>query len=181
MNTQLTQNLQRRSLFDIGNDLTVLNNLIEEVGGDVSDPLVCAALESWFSQLSEERGQKLDNIHAYIRMLEGEHYACERLRDEWGTRAESRKKRIEGMKAMLVVHLQQHGGKAESASGIKFRVQPNGGKPPLVINDDFDYDDERFFDLVPKIDRDAVREAIDRGETVPGAHIAERGHHLRVS
>jgi hypothetical protein len=183
VNTAITAGspAKRRSLFDIGDDLTALNDLLEEIGGDVTDPQVCDAVEGWFRLLAEEQATKLDNLHGYIRSLEAEQHACERERDEWAKRAESRRKRVDGMRAMLVGHLLRHGGKAESASGIKFRSQQNGGKTPLVVEDGFSTTDERFFTLVQKIDNNAIRAAIEAGEHVSGARLAERGHHLRVS
>lgn len=66
---------------------------------------------------------------------------------------------------------------------FSFNIAKNGGKAPLVINEE--YKDagklpERFQKMEIKADTDAIREALDAGEQLEFAAYGERGKSLRI-
>jgi hypothetical protein len=171
----------RRSLFAIGADLEALNDLLEECGGDITDPTVCAAVEAWSAELDRDRGEKLDRVHGLLVRLHMEAAAARQQSAEWADRAASREKRSAGLKKMLLDHLQRRGeASAVSAAGLKFAVQANGGKPALTVNVPAEELDGRFLKVTVAADVDAIRAAIEAGEDVPFARLEPRGFHLRV-
>lgn len=174
-----------KSLYEIGADLLALDlhleALVHQPEGEEPDPEVLQAIESYRAELATEQGEKLDRVYGYLAMLEMEMKRC---RDEsalWQLRAQTREEKINRIKAMVMAHLQACGGSAKSASGIPFRVQVNGGKPPVILEDGFACPSEfEIAIVVRKPDKELIRKALEAGEAVPGALLGERGHHLRV-
>ena len=65
-----TEQPKRRSLLDIQDDFLALDDLIDEVGGEITDPRVEHALDSLIHEMGVERDRKLDGYCAFIRELE---------------------------------------------------------------------------------------------------------------
>ena len=59
-----------RRLFDIGDDLLALEELLSDAGGEIGDDEAGQALERWFDELGEERDAKIDGYCALIREFE---------------------------------------------------------------------------------------------------------------
>lgn len=55
-----------RTLFDITDDLLALEELLSEVGGDVTDEQAEEAITEWFEELGEDRNSKLDG---YVTLI----------------------------------------------------------------------------------------------------------------
>ncbi len=57
-----------------------------------------------------------------------------------------------------------------------------GGKQPLTIDDEaLVPSDFKIPVTTYKLDKEKIRASIAKGETVPGAHLAERGFYLKIS
>ena len=80
-------------------------------------------------------------------------------------------------RAFALMEAAEHAG--ETLAGA--RLQPNGGKQPLVYAADFDATALPFeFQRVSvEADADAIAAAIAKGEAVAGVTLGERGRHLR--
>jgi hypothetical protein len=66
----------------------------------------------------------------------------------------------------------------------KLTIAKNGGKPPLVIPEEWREDaanaPEQYHRTFVKLDTEAIRADLLAGEQVAGCHIAEPGNHLRI-
>lgn len=58
-----------------------------------------------------------------------------------------------------------------------FTVCKNGGKQPMEITGDVP---DNYKRIVYETDNDKIRAALEAGETLPFAHLKERGEHLRI-
>lgn len=182
-----TTALPKRTLFEIGAELQALDALLEELGGDVSNPEVGAAIDLWYASLTADEGQSLENWVGYVRQLEMEAAVAREEAERFLAKARSRESRITWLTAAMKAHLERTGRtKATTAAGRTIAVQKNGGKPPLawtgpaggMVTPD-DVPDE-FCKVRREIDVDKVRAALETGTQLPFAKIEERGTHLRI-
>lgn len=180
--TEASAATRRRSLWDIGADLEALNYLLFEVGGDVTDPTASAAVDEWFAEFESERSVKLDDYAGLIARLEHEAMACKAEEIEWQKRRHTRERTVEGLKDRILTYLQLHGLKElQSAKGVKFRVQANGGALPLRCELDPDTAPPSFVKFTPTIDKGMVRKALESGDVIEGAELLPRGVHVRIA
>lgn len=173
-------------LFAIGNDLLVLNDLMDERDGDFADPEIVATLDTWLKELAGQEAVKLDGYVALIKQLAMEAEAMSDEAKEYARKAISRTRRMDYLKGRLKQHLEATGRQTiRTAKGYTVFTQKNGGKAPLKINDDM-YSAADLPDHLVKIKREfdleAIRKAMENGEELPVgfAEIGEPGTHLRI-
>lgn len=172
----------RRSLFDIGHDLIALDLLLDEIGGDVTDPQADAAITAWTAELANDEARKLDGWVGYVRQLEMEAAAAKAEAEQWLARVKSRESRIAWLKETLKRHLENTGRtKVQTLAGRTIAVQANGGHPPVEIDavDPYGLPD-RLCEVRRLIDREKVRRALEAGEELAFARVLPRGTHVRI-
>ena len=171
---------RRPPLYRYGADLAALDELLYEVGGDVTDPTVCAAVAAWQQELHVGRAEKLDDTHAYLKRLEMERDSCATQAAEWKARRDARQAHIDAVRGGVKAHMERTGErKLASAKGVVFALVANGGVAPLLVPDG-DRVPAEFLKVVTMIDGDKVRAAIAAGEDLDFASLGERCSHLRV-
>lgn len=179
----------RQTLFDIGADLVELDNLIEELGGDVSDPKVEEAITVWFGEIAQAESDKLAGYVAYIRQLDMEAAAAEHFSKHFQNKVRTRDARIKWLKSRLIDYLlATKRTKATASDGSTVAVQKNGGKLPVQWDDealakagpDFDGIHPKFVKTNKALDADAVYAALKEGVALPFAKLGEAGVHLRI-
>lgn len=173
----------KRTLFEIGNDLLALDALIEELGGDISDPSVEKNITDWFNELARDESVKLDGWVGYIRQLEMEIAAAKAEADQFILKAKARETRVSWLKHRMKLHLETGGrSEAKTAAGRRVWIQANGGNQGVIYADKIDINDVpgQFVRVVREVDENAVRAALKRGETLEFARLADRGNHLRI-
>jgi hypothetical protein len=190
------------SVYVIDETLSSLMLMREEEGITEEE---CKAIDSQIEAWMAAEVAKVTNVRAYIlqcKMMRDGHRkekeAQERQEDAW----DARLKRLENI-VQYVMEAQQR-RRCEGPTGV-LRLQGNGGKRELVISDPSLLPDEYkrvvvtfslsqwnrlvrehpTFSIIgdpplPHIDTSAVRKTLEYGDAVPGAHLAERGQHLRV-
>lgn len=180
----------KRTLFEIGAELQALDALLEDLGGDVSDPEVGAAVDLWYASLMADEGRKLEDWVGYVRQLEMEVAVAREEAERFLAKARSRESRIEWLKGAMKKHLELTGRtKATTVAGRTLAVQKNGGKAPMVwVTPEgmlvaslaaADIPDE-FCVTRRTIDMEKVRAALEAGQQLPFAKLEERGTHLRI-
>lgn len=171
------------TLFQLGDDIRALDDLIEELGGDVSDPQVEAAWLAMAEQLTTDEAAKLDGYVNYIRTLEMEAVAAKAEAEQYAMKARTRENRVKWIKERLKQHLEATGRtKAETATKRAIAIQANGGKPPLILVDNLDPATlpDHLVIIRRTPDTDAIRAALEAGEPLPFASLGCRGTHLRI-
>lgn len=173
---------KKRTLFDIGVDFAALDELIEDLGGDISNPAVESAITQWFAEVAGDESRKLSNYVAYIRQLEMEATCAKLQSSAFAAKRQSRESRIAWMKMRLMQYLMMtNRTKVSTADGTQIAVQSNGGKMPIEI-DPIPLADlpDRFVSVVRQLNRDAIEAAIESGEELSFARAIPRGTHLRI-
>jgi len=172
-----------KTLFDIMSDHLALNDLLDEIGGELADPRAEEAWMAMASELATDEGIKLDSIIGLIKTWEAEAVAARAEAEQWHAKAISRENRIKWQKLRLLNYIQGTGReKVQTAKGRILAIAKNGGLLPLILPDPLDpaaIPDE--FAIVRRDpDREAIRRALADGVELPFARLGEQGVHLRV-
>ena len=172
-----------RPLFAIDADLAALDELIEERGGEVTDPEAERAWEQWAHELYAERGEKLDRIAEWLAREKMEAAAAREQAELYLKAAKARENRIEDRKRRVLHGMTERGlTRLESATGRVFRVCKNGGKPSMEIDPvDIVTMPVELTKIVTVPDTEAIREALEAGATLHFARLLPVGSHLRIS
>ena len=172
-----------RTLFAISDDLLALNDLLEQLDGDVTNPEVDAAVTKWFAELASDESKKLDGYAGYIKQMEMESVAAKAEADQWAAKARTRDNRVKWLKERVKVYLELTGRtKATTDTGRTFAIQNNGGVVPLIIAELTDPKtvDPKFQKVTYSFDSEAIRQALADGGTLDWARLEKRGTHLRL-
>ncbi len=173
-----------RSLFEIGDDLFALGEMLEEVGGEITEDEAGEALERWFEQLGAERDKKIDGYCLLIRQFEAASEARELEAKRLMALAGADGNNARRLKDRLKRFFDAQGIAKLETPRFKLSIQKNGGKAPLVVPQAWEQEPaaapEAYQRRVIQLDKEAIREALEAGEQVDGCEIAPRGSHLRI-
>lgn len=171
-----------RSLYAINEELDLILSVLD--GEEFDAESVNAAIDGWLDSSREEIEKKLDDYCAVIadkgamakaRRAESQILAGMARHDE--SVADNLKDRAKAFFERIGV------AKMETLR-FKPRVQANGGVLTVLLSDEVQADPQllglRFYKITITPDTDAIRTALEQGETVPGATLDERGTHFRL-
>ena len=177
-----------RTLLAITRDLEALDDLLAEVDrslvettGEVTPEVQAAldAVDDWMAELDADLKGKTDNYAALIITLEGRAQVRKAEADRLARRARIDAANAQFLKDRLRGELERRAIRKVETNRYRVSVAANGGKLPLLIEDEQAVP-TRFWVSVAHISNDLVREALDRGENVPGARLGERGRRLSI-
>jgi hypothetical protein len=172
-----------RTLFSIGADLLALNELIDDLDGDISDPQVEAAYVAFVTELATDEGRKLDGYVGWIKQLEMESVAAKAEAEQWSKRAQVRDNRVKWLKERIKAYLEGQGrSKATTETGRALVIQANGGVRSIAWADPIDLSKlpAEFTRTRIEIDKDAVRKCLEADEPLAFARLEARGFRLRI-
>lgn len=174
-----------RTLFDIGDDLRALANLMDECDADALSPEVDAALSHWFAELAADEGRKLDGYVGLIRTFEMEASAAKAEAEQYAMKARTRENRIARLKDRLKGYLEATGRKkVETETKRVLAIQANGGVQKLSIVSGVKPEDvpPEFQKVTVEIDTNRVREALSGTDplAIDFAWLEPRGTSLRI-
>lgn len=185
------------TLRQIADDVLALEDMLAELGGDVSDEEVDAAITRWMEENQHNLDNKLDGYCTLITQWDDRGQArldeAKRL-IELGRMDHARRDRL---KERLLWFLTQHpvgqqkvgfNGKIKVETDFhQIAVQKNGGKTPVQIKpyhypetEYLEGDHPEFVRVRYEWDMDAIRAYLEKGGTLPFATLGERGVHLRI-
>lgn len=166
-----------RTLLQITADVEALDDLLAEVGGDVSDPAVEETVGRWFAEIEDGFLGKVDNYLALIRTIE----ARAEIRRAEARRLAERARIDEGSASWLRQRLIDtlHRLDRPSVETDRFRVSiaRNGGLQPIEIVGDVP---PEFRRVVSEPDPAAIRTALLEGRELGFAVLRERGERLNI-
>ena len=196
---------EANSLFEIDMELDGLLEEIElqiESEGEPSEELVAR-----FQQFCEARGEKVDRIGRFVRMMEAREQFCRSEAARLSDRARSAANRIERTKNMALYYLLSRDLKKIEGQQFTLRAQKNSQDSVRITDESvlpMGYRRvearvtgalwETVLSLLPeelaktleysiqetRPDNDAIKAAVAQNEVVPGAEV-RRGTHLRVA
>lgn len=196
---------EANSLFEIDMELDELLEEIEqkiELEGQLSKELVAR-----FQEFCEARGEKVDRIGRFVRMMEAREQFCRSEASRIANRARAAANTVERTKNMVLYYLLSRDLKRIEGQQFTLRVQRNG-QESVRITDEVALPMcyrriearipgviwETVLSLLPdelaktlnssireaRPDHDAIKRAVSQNEIVPGAHV-QRGWHVRVA
>lgn len=166
-------------LFDITDDMQALDDLLAEVGGDVSDPKVAAAVEAWFAELDHSLSAKVDNYAALITSMRARADVRRQEAERLARRAQVDEASADWLASRLLSALDARGTKKLETDRYAVSVVGNGGKQPLVLDTEIPVEWNRTVTKVEP-DRERIRLALEAGEALPFARLGERGRRLAI-
>jgi hypothetical protein len=173
-----------RALYELTADLSRLNDLLDDVEGDLSrlgemEPAVTA----WFDAVGEEQAVKFDSFIHLIRLNQMEATAAKAEEEQYAAKRKARESRVRYLEAKLKAHLEAtNQTKVQTASGRVVSIQKNGGVAPLEIKAGTDPEaiPAEYVRTVVEIDKAKVRAALEAGKELEFAELLPRGTSLRV-
>lgn len=170
----------KRSLVEISDDLRAIDELMDEVGGELAD----ASLEHWFDSITAEigaqRDAKVDNYCALIDNLDAQakrHREDAKRLAEWAQVDENKVRRL---KERLLWFFEAQGLQRLVTAHYKPRIQSNGGVQPLAVNLRPEDLPEEFQRVTVEADNDRIRTFLESGEELEWAELLPRQTHLRI-
>jgi len=168
------------TLLEISDDMQALDELLTECGGDLSDPKTMAAFQEFADQLYADFDNKADGYAALImemtKRAEVRRSEAERMRK----RAEIDENNAHFLKSRLMYVMTERNLKKIETDRFRISVAKNGGKLPLIIENDDQVPDYYCYQPPLKPDVNKIREALDNGEKLQFARYGERGMHLKI-
>lgn len=166
-------------LIDISADMQALDDLLAEVGGDVSDPNVAAAVEAWMAELDVNFAGKVDNYAALITSIRARADVRRAESERLAKRAEIDEASADWLAARLLQALEARGTRKVETDRYAVSVVGNGGKAPLILTGDVPPEWCKFIEKI-EVNRDKIRASLEAGEALPFASLGERGRRLAI-
>ena len=146
--------------------------------GDSADPEDQQAFLDTLEGLDFEVGLKADDYAAVITMLNGKADTIDTEIKRLTAMKKAIDNNVDRMKNCLQYAMESM-DKTEIRTDLHtFKIQKNGGKLPLIINEE-DVPDS-FKRVIVETDPEKIRKALDEGQELDFAHYGERGTHLRI-
>ena len=162
-----------RTLYDISERYRHLWDLC------LDDNVDLVSLESALQSVEGELEDKVANGIGIIQELK---YRADAMGDE-AKRLTARKKaldnKIDAFKSYYLDHLQLMGKSKVLTNRGSMSVVKSGGKRPLIIDNEAAIPNDFKF-LVQQVDKETLRQALELGESVSGAHLEQRGLYLKI-
>ena len=145
-----------------------------------NEELTDEELQEKLQSLNMELEEKVANGIGLIQSLKGTADAMKAEIDRLTRHKKSVENRIAQIKDFYRSALTGMDLKKVSTSRGAMSIAKAGGKKPLVIDDEGKIPIE-YFDNVPTLNQERLRENLENDEVIPGAHLEERGTYLRIS
>lgn len=170
-------------LYPLTGKFLTIYQRIEEADGnlDAANPLGIT-LGMDLDALEAEQSDTVEHRVALVRQCEMEADELEARAQTLMRRAAIRRNVAKHEREQLHQHMTVTGQARIDTPHGRVSVVRNGGKLRINYADAIDPATlpEQFVRVRREIDSEAVRDALDRGETLPFARFAERGTHLRI-
>ena len=146
----------------------------------VNDELTDEEVENKLQALNMELEEKCSNGIALIQTLKAAVDGMKAEENRLKQRRFELENRIGKIKDYYQAELTAIGKTKVLTSRGTMTVAKSGGKLPMKI-DDKNLIPQNFKKIVYEVDKDKLREALDDGEIISGAHLEERGNYLKIS
>lgn len=146
--------------------------------GDSDDPEDIEAFQNTLEGINYELDLKADDYAAVILQLNGKTDMIKKEVERLQKIQKTIENNVDRMKQILQWSMEQTGRTEIKTPLHQFKIQKNGGKLKLLLNEP-DVPDN-FKRVVYEIDTEKIRKALEDGQEFEWAKFAERGSHLRI-
>ncbi|MDH4139044.1 MAG: siphovirus Gp157 family protein [Coriobacteriia bacterium] len=166
-------------LLQITDDMQALDDLLAEVGGDVTDPKVSEIVDAWFAEIDANLTGKVDNYAALITSIRARADIRRAEAERLARRAQVDEASADWLAARLLAALDARGMKKLETDRYAVSVVGNGGKAPLLLDGEVPADWTKTVTRTEP-DKERIRLAIEAGQALPFARLGERGKRLAI-
>lgn len=152
-------------------DIAELQRLCQE--GELTEEVVADTIEA----VRGEIGAKCDAIAEIVTANDGDIAALEAEVERLTAMLERLKLSNARLKEGLMGYLKRQGTPKVKTQYHGFSICKNGGRRSVEL---VGLVPEEYVRYVPRVDTDAVREALESGQELGFARLKERGEHLRI-
>lgn len=153
--------MSKRTLYEIGEDLQTLNDLLFDLGGDITDPQVESEIERLFAGLNEERDRKINGYCGFIKRLEAQAELQEAEYKRLLAMQRATLHQVKRLKERLKLFLENQQQPKLDTGIFKLAIQANGGEAPFFVPAQWSADPasapEQFHRKKIELDKDAAR------------------------
>ena len=160
------------SLYELKNEYKILKEMMEDES--IDDQIIKDTMEG----VEYEIEIKAENYAKIIRELEGDMSVIKNEIDRLKSKKERIEKNIEKIKENLKEAMLETGKTKIKTDLFSIGIQKNGGKAPMIIDEDMVPNDYLLY--TPSINKDLIRQQLEKGEELDFAHLEERGESLRI-
>ena len=168
------------SIFEIADEYRALDTMLEEVGGDVTDPAVSEYIDNLFTDLDDQLETKVEGYCRLIKEAEARSKARKEEADRMMNRSRTDANMAKGLKQRLQLAFDVMGIKKVETDRFRVSVATNGGQQPLVIFDSMVPSEFMKTTTSTVPDKDSIRSMLESGKVVEFAELAERGRRLNI-
>lgn len=181
------------TLYEIGEDLRALEDLITEMDGDITDEAVEETIDKWIAENAEKLESKLDGYGMLIRNRSSIADARKKEADRLQQLANSDLRLVDRLKNRLLVFFQIHKKDRIETEKFKFWRQRNGGVTPIFFSDQALEDPSclpKEFTITKILpDTEKIRKILEsdlpenaeaKKQLEKFVQLGERGEHLRI-
>lgn len=166
-----------RTLLEITDDVSALDDILFEAGGDISDPEVEKIVEQWFAEVENDFERKVDNYAALIRTMEARAEVRRGEAKRLLERARIDESSANFLKGRLITAMHHLGRTKVETDRFRVGVQRNGGVQPIEITGDVP---PEYRKVVSEPDNAAIRTALLEGRELSFAELRPRGERLAI-
>lgn len=149
---------------------TVLNMLYDE---DIDEQMILDTLESIEGEIED----KADNYAKIIKELEAKANARKEEAKRLTSTAKTFENRAKALKSNLFNAMKETGKTKFATNLFSFNIAKNGGKQSLTIDGEVP---KEYTKTIIENDTDKIRRALESGESLPFAHLEQRGERLSI-
>jgi hypothetical protein len=198
------------TLYEIESDLQALDDLLCEMGGDISDPEVEKAVDAWFAEADSNVTTKVNNYCRLLAEMDARAAVRKAESDRLAALAHIDSNASRHLKSRLLGFMQRRAYGRLDCPDFRVSVAKNGGRLPLEIKDVVEKnpaildgpDRVNFTQTTIALDKERIRAALEQYEAevreeariaedegrepvpipcpVEWAWFGERGQHLRI-
>lgn len=164
-------------LTEISDDLCALDDLLEEVVGDVSGNEETIA--TWVAELTANLAAKLDGYADLIGAMQARADFRKQESKRLADRARIDEKKVAWLKARVIDAMNRTGNPVVESDRYRISVARNGGVRPMELIGEVPTNFCKT-EVVQSPDREAIRASLEAGEYLPFARLMPRGERLVI-
>lgn len=174
---------RKPTLVELSTELEQIDSLLDSIDGDIPVELQ-TAVDELLAQRDATHEQLLEKLDNYAALIQHRAYWAATRKAEaerLAKLAESDMRTVDFLKSRLKTHLQATEQQRLRTRRFNIALCANGGKAPLRFdNTPHEQMPERFKRVIVEPDKEVIRTALEAGEELSFAYLAERESHLRI-
>ena len=160
------------TLFEITSDVEQLYELAT-MDEEMDEQLFQDTLDGLLGELEVKAGGYCN----VIKQLEMEADRAKNMSLVWEQKQKQRENAIKRMKEALRDAMIRTDQKQIDAGEYTIKLQKNGGKAPLIIDEEVP---DNYQKVIYETDKDKIRKDLEAGKELPFAYLEERGQHVVI-